>query len=80
VTATDTHRTIDAVGRIESARLIAGLTSIVRDVGLAEELAQDALITPNETVQTIEFPEAIKSFEVDRNLYIDAEKTEASRP
>ena len=38
------HRTIDAVWRIESARLIAGLTRIVRDVGLAEELAQDALV------------------------------------
>src|SRR5215216_1288105 len=42
--ATDTHRTIDAVWRIESARLIAGLARIVRDVGLAEELAQDALV------------------------------------
>ena len=40
----DTHRAIDAVWRIESARLIAGLTRIVRDVGLAEDLAQDALI------------------------------------
>jgi predicted RNA polymerase sigma factor len=44
MTATDTHRTIDAVWRIESARLIAGLTRIVRDVGLAEDLAQDALV------------------------------------
>jgi RNA polymerase sigma-70 factor, ECF subfamily len=44
VTATDTHRAIDAVWRIESARLIAGLTRIVRDVGLAEDLAQDALV------------------------------------
>ena len=40
--ATDTHRTIEAVFRIESARLIAGLARIVRDVGVAEELAQDA--------------------------------------
>src|SRR5215472_13848015 len=40
----DTHRFIDAVWRIESARLIAGLARIVRDVGLAEELAQDALV------------------------------------
>ena len=40
----DTNRTIDAVWRIESARLIAGLARIVRDVGLAEELAQDALV------------------------------------
>lgn len=39
-----THRAIEAVFRIEQARLIAGLTRIVRDVGLAEELAQDALI------------------------------------
>ena len=44
VTASDAHRAIDAVWRIESARLIAGLTRIVRDVGLAEELAQDALV------------------------------------
>jgi RNA polymerase sigma factor (sigma-70 family) len=44
VTASDTHRAIDAVWRIESARLIAGLARIVRDVGLAEELAQDALV------------------------------------
>jgi RNA polymerase sigma factor (sigma-70 family) len=44
VTVTDTHRAIDAVWRIESARIIAGLTRIVRDVGLAEELAQDALV------------------------------------
>jgi RNA polymerase sigma factor (sigma-70 family) len=44
VTATDTHRAIDAIWRIESARLIAGLARIVRDVGIAEELAQDALV------------------------------------
>jgi RNA polymerase sigma factor (sigma-70 family) len=42
--ASDTHRAIDAVWRIESAKLIAGLTRIVRDVGLAEDLAQDALV------------------------------------
>jgi RNA polymerase sigma factor (sigma-70 family) len=41
---TDIHRTIDAVWRMESARVIAGLARIVRDVGLAEELAQDALV------------------------------------
>jgi RNA polymerase sigma-70 factor (ECF subfamily) len=44
VTATDTHRAIEAVWRIESARIIAGLARMVRDVGLAEELAQDALV------------------------------------
>jgi RNA polymerase sigma-70 factor, ECF subfamily len=41
---TDVKRTIDAVWRIESARLIAGLARIVRDVGLAEDLAQEALV------------------------------------
>src|SRR6267378_4870984 len=44
MTATDTHRAIDAVWRIESARIIAGLARIVRDVGHAEDLAQDALV------------------------------------
>ncbi|MGH7629631.1 MAG: RNA polymerase sigma factor [Gemmatimonadales bacterium] len=44
MTAPDTHRAIDAVWRIESARLIAGLARIVGDVGLAEDLAQDALV------------------------------------
>jgi len=42
MTATDPHRAIEAIFRIESARLVAGLTRIVRDVGLAEELMQDA--------------------------------------
>jgi RNA polymerase sigma factor (sigma-70 family) len=42
--STDIHRTIDAVWRIESARLVAGLARLVHDVGLAEELAQDALV------------------------------------
>jgi predicted RNA polymerase sigma factor len=44
MTATDTHRFIDAIWRIEQAKLIAGLTRIVRDISLAEELAQDALV------------------------------------
>jgi RNA polymerase sigma factor (sigma-70 family) len=44
MTAADIHRTIDAIWRIESARLIGGLARMVRDVGLAEELAQDALV------------------------------------
>src|SRR5713101_1119257 len=50
---TETHRAIDAVWRMESARLIAGLARIVRDVGLAEELAQDALVAALE-----QWPEA----------------------
>ena len=44
MTAPDIHGAIDAVWRIESAKVIAGLTRIVGDVGIAEELAQDALV------------------------------------
>jgi len=44
VTTSDTHRAIEAVWRIESAKVIAGLTRMVGDVGLAEDLAQDALV------------------------------------
>src|SRR3989441_776937 len=53
MTASDTRGAIDAVWRIESARLIAGLTRIVRDLGLAEDLAQDALVAALE-----QWPEA----------------------
>jgi RNA polymerase sigma-70 factor, ECF subfamily len=49
VAAPDPQRVVEAVYRIESARLIAGLTRLVRDVGLAEELAQDALVRALET-------------------------------
>jgi RNA polymerase sigma factor (sigma-70 family) len=49
VTAADTHRAIETVWRIESPRLIASLARIVRDVGLAEDLAQDALVAALET-------------------------------
>ena len=44
MTDPETHRAIDAVWRIEAPRLIAGLARLVRDVGTAEELAQDALL------------------------------------
>nr|AIA12642.1 RNA polymerase sigma factor, sigma-70 family [uncultured bacterium] len=44
VTTTHTHRAVEAVWRMESAKLIAALARVVRDVGLAEELAQDALV------------------------------------
>jgi len=53
VTSTLTHRAIEAVWRIESARIIGGLARMVRDVGLAEELAQDALVAALE-----QWPEA----------------------
>src|SRR5437762_12485830 len=56
-TTPDTHDAIDAVWRIESARLIAGLTRITRDVGLAEELAQDALVTALERWPTSGIPD-----------------------
>ena len=41
---TDARRTVEVIWRIESPRLIAALTRLVRDVGLAEELAQDAFV------------------------------------
>jgi RNA polymerase sigma-70 factor, ECF subfamily len=44
LTTADANRAIDAVWRIESARLIAGLARVVRDVGVAEDVAQDALV------------------------------------
>jgi uncharacterized protein YndB with AHSA1/START domain/DNA-directed RNA polymerase specialized sigma24 family protein len=45
---TEAHRTVEAVWRIESPRLIAGLARLMRDVGVAEELAQDALVAAME--------------------------------
>src|ERR1700684_3891088 len=54
---TTVDRTIDAVWRIESPRLIAGLTRIVRDVGLAEELAHDALVAALEQWPAAGVPE-----------------------
>ena len=44
MTSADTHQAIDAVWRIESPKLIAGLARIVRDIGIAEDLAHDALV------------------------------------
>ncbi len=49
MTVSDIHRAIDAVWRIESARIVAGLARMTRDVGLAEELAQEALVAALET-------------------------------
>ena len=57
MTATDTHRAIEAVWRIESAKIIAGLARMVRDVGLAEELAQDALVAALEQWPQAGIPE-----------------------
>jgi RNA polymerase sigma factor (sigma-70 family) len=57
MTATDTHRAIEAVFRIEQAKLIAGLARMVRDVGLAEELAQDALVAALEQWPQAGIPE-----------------------
>src|SRR6188472_2089096 len=45
VTATDLHRTVETVWRMESPKIIAALTRMVRDVGVAEELAQDAVVS-----------------------------------
>jgi len=49
VTAADSHRTIETVWRIEAPKLIGGLARIVRDVGIAEDLAQDALVAALES-------------------------------
>lgn len=57
MTSSDTHRAINAVYRVESARLIAGLARIVRDVGVAEELAQDALVAALEQWPTSGVPD-----------------------
>jgi RNA polymerase sigma factor (sigma-70 family) len=56
MTQTDTQRTIHAVWRMESARVIAGVARMVRDVGVAEELAQDALVSALETWPTSGVP------------------------
>ncbi|HXL87482.1 MAG TPA: RNA polymerase sigma factor [Streptosporangiaceae bacterium] len=50
------HRAVEAVWRLESARIIAGLTGLVRDIGLAEELAQDALVVALEQWPTAGIP------------------------
>jgi RNA polymerase sigma-70 factor, ECF subfamily len=57
VTDGEIHRAIDAVWRIESARLIAGLTRLVGDLGLAEDLAQDALVAALERWPTTGVPD-----------------------
>ena len=53
----DPHRVVEAVWRIESARVIAGLARMVHDVGLAEELAQDALVIALEQWPTAGVPD-----------------------
>jgi predicted RNA polymerase sigma factor len=53
---TAAHRAVEAVWRLESARIIAGLTGLVRDIGLAEELAQDALVVALEQWPTAGIP------------------------
>jgi RNA polymerase sigma-70 factor (ECF subfamily) len=58
VTATNAHRAIEAVWRIESAKLIAGIARIVRDVGIAEDLAQDALVAALEQWPTSGVPDS----------------------
>jgi RNA polymerase sigma factor (sigma-70 family) len=56
VTATDTERAIETVWKMESAKVIAGLTRVVRDVGLAEDLAHDALVSALEQWPTSGIP------------------------
>src|ERR1700678_1172849 len=54
---TDIHKTIEAVWKIESTRLIAGIARVTRDIGIAEELAQDALVTALEVWPAEGIPE-----------------------
>src|SRR5882757_3536338 len=88
--STDPHRTIDAVWRIESPRLIAGLARIVRDVGVAEDLAQDALVAALEQWPNSGVPEnpgawlkaAAKHRAIDyfrRNALLDRKHEELAR-
>ena len=67
----DVHKAIDAVWRIESARLIAGLARIVRDIGVAEELAQDALVAALE-----QWPDS----GIPRNPGLGSARSAGSRP
>ena len=53
----DVQRTIDAVWRIESAKLIAGIARLVRDVGVAEDVAHDVLVSALEQWPQAGFPE-----------------------
>ena len=76
IAASDAHRAIDAVWRIESARLIAGLARIVRDVGVAEELAQDALVAaleqwPESDVRTTRAPGSWRPRSIGRSMMDD---------
>ena len=73
MTATDTHRAIDAVWRIEQAKLIAGLARMVRDVGIAEELAQEALVAALEQWPKSGIPEspALGSWRAAKHRAID---------
>ena len=57
MTPSETHRAIVAAFRLESAKLVAGLTRIVRDLGVAEELAQDALVAALEQWPTEGVPD-----------------------
>ena len=59
--APDTHQAIEAIWRIEQAKIIAGVARITRNVGIAEKLAQDALVAalkrwPEQGVPTIPLP------------------------
>ena len=90
MTGPDIHRTIDTVWRIESPRLIAGLTRMVRDIGIAEDLAQDALVAALEKWPQSGIPEnpgawlmaAAKHRAVDhfrRNTLLDRKHAELGR-
>lgn len=74
------HRTVEAVWRIESARLIAGLARMVRDVGLAEDLAQDALVAALERWPSSGVPDNPGAWltAVARRRYVDGVRRQVS--
>jgi RNA polymerase sigma factor (sigma-70 family) len=74
------HRTVEAVWRIESARLIAGLARVVRDVGLAEDLAQDALVAALEQWPSSGVPDNPGAWltAVARRRYVDGVRRQVS--
>ena len=74
------QRTVEAVWRIESARLIAGLARTVRDVGLAEDLAQDALVAALVQWPSTGVPDNPGAWltAVARRRYIDGVRRQAS--
>ena len=79
VTATDIHRTIDTVWRMESPKIIAALTRLVRDVGLAEELAQEAMVRVLGGLSDLRSPQSVVYWAFRIFSTVAGERAEAER-